>query len=49
MHFLTVPQLAILWQATKGLRPVYRDLVRLLIAVPCRRGEARDLTGSVWS
>jgi integrase len=49
--------LAILWQAAAGLRePVWRDLVRFLIAIPCRRGEAArldwshlDLPGCVWS
>jgi integrase len=49
--------LAILWQAAAGLRePVWRDLVRFLIAIPCRRGEAArldwshlDLSGCVWS
>ena len=56
LHFLPVPGLARLWHAAETLAPVYRDLARLLIAVPCRRGEATrldwsqlDLTGAVWT
>lgn len=55
-HFLTVPELAWLWRAAAELRePVWRDLARFLIAVPCRRGEAAgldwshlDLDGAEW-
>lgn len=40
-HYLVPPDLARLWHAAKALRePVWRDLARFLIAVPCRRGEA---------
>jgi len=56
LHFLTVPELARLWHAAEVLAPVYRDLVHLLIAVPCRRGEASrldwsqlDLTRGLWT
>jgi integrase len=43
-HYLTVPQLARLWVAAAELaEPVWRDLVRFLAAVPCRRGEATRL------
>src|SRR5581483_4361044 len=55
-HFLTLPELARLWGAAEVLAPVYRDLARFLIAVPCRRGEAArldcshlDLSGAVWT
>jgi integrase len=55
-HYLTVPQLARLWAAAAKLdQPVWRDLIRFLIAVPCRRGEAArlewshlDLDGREW-
>lgn len=46
LHFLTLPELARLWAAAETLAPVYRDLARFLIAVPCRRGEAARLD---WS
>lgn len=56
LHFLTVPQLAQLWTGAARLAPTYRDLARILIALPCRRGEASnldwahlDLTGAVWT
>jgi integrase len=56
LHFLSVPELARLWRAAEKLAPVYRDLARFLVAVPCRRGEATrldwsqvDLTGAVWT
>ena len=40
-HFLSIPDLAKLWQAADALpHAVWRDLARFLIAVPCRRGEA---------
>lgn len=40
-HYLTLPDLAKLWAAADSLaHPVWRDLARFLIAVPCRRGEA---------
>jgi integrase len=43
-HFLTLSELARLWKATERLKePVWRDLARFLIAVPCRRGEAARL------
>lgn len=46
-HFLAVPELARLWRAADALAyPVWRDLARFLIAVPCRRGEAATLD---WS
>ena len=46
-HYLTPAELARLWEAASVLRePVWRDLVRFLIAVPCRRGEAARLD---WS
>ena len=46
-HFLAVPELATLWRAADELaHPVWRDLARFLIAVPCRRGEAAALD---WS
>lgn len=55
-HYLSLPELAILWRAADSLtQPVCRDLIRLLIAIPCRRGEATkldwrdlDLDGAVW-
>lgn len=46
-HYLTPADLARLWRAAERLRePVWRDLTRFLIAVPCRRGEATRLE---WS
>ena len=46
-HYLTPAELARLWEAAGRLRePVWRDLARFLIAVPCRRGEAARLD---WS
>ena len=56
-HYLTPEDLARLWKAAEDLRePVWRDLVRFLIAVPCRRGEAAklswthiDLAAAKWS
>jgi integrase len=46
-HFLTLAELARLWAATSKQRePAWRDLIRLLIAVPCRRNEAARLD---WS
>lgn len=46
-HYLTPPELARLWHAADELRePVWRDIARFLIAVPCRRGEAARLE---WS
>jgi integrase len=46
-HYLTPADLARLWHATKRLdEPVWCDLARILIAVPCRRGEAARLE---WS
>jgi integrase len=58
-HFLKPEELARLWRAAgeaEGLAPVHRDLIRFLIAIPSRRGEAAnvdwshlDLDGAVWS
>jgi integrase len=46
-HFLTLGELARLWHAAGTLaEPVWRDFVRFLIAIPCRRGEAARLD---WS
>jgi integrase len=46
-HYLTPAELAQLWGAAGQLRePVWRDLARFLIAVPCRRNEAARLD---WS
>jgi integrase len=46
-NYLTPAELARLWHAAERLEePVWRDLVRFLIAVPCRRGEATRLD---WS
>ena len=55
-HYLTASELARLWHAAAELvEPVWRDLARFLIAVPCRRGEAArldwshlDLTKAEW-
>ncbi|MDA8249550.1 MAG: tyrosine-type recombinase/integrase [Rhodospirillales bacterium] len=46
-HYLTPVELARLWHAAERLgESIWRDLVRFLIAVPCRRGEAAHLD---WS
>ena len=46
-HYLTPQELARLWRAADELRePVWRDIARFLIAIPCRRGEAARLD---WS
>jgi integrase len=46
-HYLSLPELGRLWRASERLRePVWRDLARFLIAVPCRRTEAAQLE---WS
>jgi integrase len=46
-HYLKPADLARLWRAAERLEePVWRDLARFLIAVPCRRGEAAQLD---WS
>jgi integrase len=43
-HYLTPQQLARLWKAAEALaEPVWRDVARFLIAVPCRRSEAARL------
>jgi integrase len=55
-HHLEPAGLARLWHAAERLKePVWRDLARFLIAVPCRRGEAAhldwshiDLGGAEW-
>jgi integrase len=56
-HHLPVDDVVRLWKAADSLSlPVYRDLVRFLLAVPCRRGEAAqlewshlDLAAAVWA
>jgi integrase len=55
-HCLSMPELEALWRAAEALSPVHRDFVRMLIAIPCRRGEAAtldwgqlDLTSATWS
>ncbi len=55
-QFLVPAELALLWKAAAQLNPVHCDLVRFLIAVPCRRGEAANmdwahlnLSEAVWS
>lgn len=46
-NYLTPTELARLWHAAADLdSPVWRDLIRFLICVPCRRGEAATLD---WS
>ena len=55
-HYLRPPELARLWTAAGALREaVWCDLVRFLIAVPCRRNEAArldwahlDLAAAEW-
>ncbi len=55
-HYLTPESLARLWRAAEQLpEPVWRDLARFLIAVPCRRGEVArlewahlDLVAAEW-
>jgi integrase len=55
-HYLKPAYLARLWHAAERLEePVWRDLARFLIAIPCRRGEAAnldwshlDLTAAEW-
>ncbi len=55
-HFLGLDQLARVWNAAEELPSVHRDLVRFIVAVPCRRGEAArldwshlDLGAAVWA
>ena len=55
-HCLSMAELAALWRAAESLLPVHRDFVRMLIAIPCRRGEAAtldwghlDLASATWS
>jgi integrase len=56
-HYLKPDELARLWKAADALdEPVWRDIVRFLIAVPCRRSEATemewshlDLKAGTWS
>jgi integrase len=58
-HYLTPAELARLWKVAgeaEGLDAVHRDLIRFLIAVPCRRGEATrmewshlDLAAGTWA
>ena len=57
--FNTLEELGQIWRAIQsadGLQQVHRDVLQLLIAVPCRRGEAAemrwqdiDLKASVWT
>jgi integrase len=55
-HYLVIADLVRLWEAAGGLRePVWRDLARFLIVLPCRRGEASraewlhiDLAAAEW-
>ena len=57
-QYLPAADLARLWHAAgkaKALQPVHRDLIRFLIAIPCRRNEAAemdwshvDLNTGVW-
>lgn len=56
VDYLAPAELARLWRAAGTLADVHRDLVRILIAVPCRRGEAArmdwshlDLAGATWT
>jgi integrase len=56
---LPIESLALLWKAAEtaeGVQPVHRDLIRFLIAMPCRRNEAArmgweqvDLSEGVWT
>ncbi len=55
-HCLSLTELAALWRAGEALPSVHRDFVRILIAIPCRRGEAAtldwghvDLASATWS
>ena len=58
-HYLSAADLARLWHAAgeaDGLEPIHRDLIRFLIAAPCRRGEAAsmdwshlDLAAGIWT
>jgi integrase len=55
-HCLSMAELAALWRAAEALSPVHRDFVRVLVTIPCRRGEAAtlewghvDLTAATWS
>ena len=55
-HCLSMPELAALWRAAEALPSVHRDFVRILISIPCRRGEAAasdwgqvDLASATWS
>jgi integrase len=55
-HCLSLAQCAALWRAAEALPAVWRDFVRFLVAVPCRRGEAAsldwghvDLAAATWS
>jgi len=54
-HYLTLPALARLWKVDAKAEPIWCDLARFLIAVPCRRGDAvrlershLDLTAAEW-
>jgi len=55
-RYLSPDELTVIWKATERLQPIERDLIRFLIAVPCRRGEASklrwrslDLNTNIWS
>lgn len=54
--YLELADMARLWKAAEALAPVHRGLVRFLMAVPCRRGEATrldwadiDLARGIWT
>jgi integrase len=57
VRYLTVTELARLWRAAEALRePVWRDITRFLVAIPCRRNEAAhldwtdvDLAAETWN
>ncbi len=55
-HAIPLPDIAKLWRAADALSSGKRDLARLLMAVPCREGEAAemewqhlDLDAAIWS
>lgn len=52
-RFLSADELRTVWHEAEALDPSRRDLMRFLISVPCRLGEALNLTwdqiqGDVW-
>lgn len=58
-HYLKTEEIAGLWKVVgtaEGLEQVHRDLIRFLVAIPCRRGEATrmdwlhlDLGAATWA